>query len=535
MAEIVPNSEFLILKDVPIESDYTNSLYWANAKAQSTYFVSKTKYSLNEQQYQRHASGIMRVGIKADELLDCNYLMFRNTAFGSKWFYAFIDDVEYVNNEVSRIHYTIDVMQTWYFETDFSECLVDRETAQTDGLFQNLVPENLATGEYILQENVVNINLLDKGQSVVFFFSYNQPDSTSDIPVFPIYEGTIINGVFMGLNYSILPLNTALITQFLQGLTATQSVIAGVAQIPSSLVNQNQFVMDTRNEYLPLPASFNADYHDTPAYVPKNKKLFSYPYMYILASNNSGATTTYNWEDFDNSMAQFEVQGTLLTNAEYAMYPKNYKGLETGYEYGIVYNDFVNPPYSQDSFTAWWNINKQAFITSCATAAANAATEVATAAGGIKAMQFYNRQKAGLAFAQEGAGVGQQLSTAANNIAGAYTEYKSHKLAPDSISQFAAVPALRMAQNRCSFSLYSMGIKPEMARVIDDYFTRFGYAQNKLAVPQRHNNRLSYHYVRTHNCTITGSVPAVYEKQICDIMNNGITWWDNPAKVGNYN
>lgn len=343
----------------------------------------------------------------------------------------------------------------------------------------------------------------------------------------------------MGLNYSILPLDQSLITQFLQNLTATQSVIAGVAQIPSALVNLNKFVIDTRTEYLALPASFNADYYGTPAYVPKNKKLLSYPYMYILASNNSGASTTYHWEDFANTMAQFEIQGTLLTNAEYAMYPKNYKGLDTAYEYGIVYNDFVNPPYSQDSFTAWWNINKQAFITSCATATASAMYDVTVGMGGISAMgniaSGYAVANNPLGATQMGIKTAGEFSKSADTIAGKYAEYKSHKLAPDSISQFAAVPALRMAQNRCSFTLYSMGIKPEMARVIDDYFTRYGYAQNKLAVPQRHNSRLGYHYVKTHNCTITGSVPAVYEKQICEIMNNGITWWTSPDDVGNYN
>lgn len=522
MAEIIPNSDFLILKDVPLESDYTNTLYWSNKESQTSYFRSKAKYTLSAQQYQRHALGVMRIGLKADDLLDCNYVMFRNTSFGSKWFYAFIDDVEYVNNEVTRLHYTIDVIQTWCCDITFNQCLVERETALSDNLFENLVPENLAIGEYVQQGTLDTVNLLQNGQRVVIFYSYNQP-SSSDIPAFPIYNGKIINGIFMGLNYSILPLNEDSIKSFLQTLTETQSVIAGCVQIPADVVNTNNtdFKSYKLVKDVEMPFSFRA-YDNNIAYTPKNKKLYSYPYMYLLVTNNCGSSAEYHWEDFNEStlrFAEFNVEGTMTSQPEYVAYPVNYKGINSAYEYGIVYNDFVNCPYSQDSFTAWWNINKSAFISGLITGAFKNASQAAV----------------GVALGAGALSVTGAVATTVDNVIGKYTEYKSHKLAPDTISQFAAVPGLRMSQNRCAFNWYAMGIKPEQARVVDDFFTRYGYAQNKLKTPDTHNSRVHYHYVKTFNCSVNGTLPAVYEKQICQIMDNGITWWNSPSSVGNYN
>ena len=41
-------------------------------------------------------------------------MMFQNSAYGDKWFYAFITSVEYVNDVTSNISFEIDVMQLGY-------------------------------------------------------------------------------------------------------------------------------------------------------------------------------------------------------------------------------------------------------------------------------------------------------------------------------------------------------------------------------------------------------------------------------------
>ena len=107
---IQPTTNIKLLKDVPLDTTYDHTIYFDSATAQYNYFVGLQKYNLNNYTYQRVKRGMARVGIKADNLYDCNYMMFQNTAYGDKWFYAFITSVEFVNNECAEIYFELDVM-----------------------------------------------------------------------------------------------------------------------------------------------------------------------------------------------------------------------------------------------------------------------------------------------------------------------------------------------------------------------------------------------------------------------------------------
>lgn len=108
---ISPNTTVKILKDVPLDEEYDHTFYFSNVQNQLSYFNTKIKYTLDNQSYQRVKRGYMRINVQYENLYDCNYLMFQNTAFGNKWFFAFIKSAEYINNSVSEIEYEIDVMQ----------------------------------------------------------------------------------------------------------------------------------------------------------------------------------------------------------------------------------------------------------------------------------------------------------------------------------------------------------------------------------------------------------------------------------------
>ena len=100
---IEPNTDIRLLHGCPLDPDYVNTILFTNATAQTSYFIDLTKYNLTSQTYQRHTKGTARVSIPAENLFDCNYMMFKNTSFENKWFYAFIEKVEYINNITSEI------------------------------------------------------------------------------------------------------------------------------------------------------------------------------------------------------------------------------------------------------------------------------------------------------------------------------------------------------------------------------------------------------------------------------------------------
>ena len=80
---IEPNTNIRILKDVPLDTTYDHTIYFSSATSQTNYFAGLTKYNLNNQTYQRVKRGYARVQRKAEDLYDCNYMMFQNSAYGN--------------------------------------------------------------------------------------------------------------------------------------------------------------------------------------------------------------------------------------------------------------------------------------------------------------------------------------------------------------------------------------------------------------------------------------------------------------------
>ena len=159
---IAPNSDIKILSGVPLDNTYEHTISWEQAPsaraAQEAYFLSKVKFSFTKQYYQRVKRGWLKIQCNPDDLYNCNYLMFKNKSFGSKWFYAFILSIEYVNNETAQVNYEVDVMQTWLrgigLDYKMMPCFVERQHTATDKLYENLVPEEIANagGEYFVDE-----------------------------------------------------------------------------------------------------------------------------------------------------------------------------------------------------------------------------------------------------------------------------------------------------------------------------------------------------------------------------------------------
>ena len=149
MAYITPQTNVYLLSGVPLDPDGRHTLLFESRDAQSQYFISKNKYNLDRYSYQRHTAGSIRVGILSDNLYAVNYMMFRNSAYGNKWFYAFVTNVEYVNNNTSIVSYQLDVMQTWLFDYELQECFVERQHEKDDVIGKNILPEPVATGEYV--------------------------------------------------------------------------------------------------------------------------------------------------------------------------------------------------------------------------------------------------------------------------------------------------------------------------------------------------------------------------------------------------
>ena len=491
---INPNTNIRILAGVPLDNTYEHTIFFNDSTAQYNYFAGKTLYSLTAQSYQRVNRGYIRVNINAENLYNANYVMFQNASFGSKWFYAFITAVEYVNNDVSEVQFEIDVMQTWFFNYTLEMCYVEREHTQTDVLFENQVEENLDMGsEYIINTH----DEFDMSTMSVCILVNRDTDAGGQ------HSGQTINNVYTpvqvisGLN----PNNpTAIDTQISQYL---EDEIICVYQYPSFL-----------DSAATQAKSINKNTSDLEGYVPKNKKLFNYPYNFLLVSNNCGQTAQYRWEDFNAQVATFTIWGVKVSTPSVMCYPRFYRGMSDAYDDGIIYGNFPECAWSGDTFKAWWAQNKGAFITSGIISS-------------IEAFRNYSSKKADWQNIRDvGIPIFEMVLSKTGQVAdvAAMPNQTHGKTQTDSLN-----PAMGIVK----FSFYSMSIKGQYAKIIDDYFDRFGYACKRNKVPNR-NVRPHWCFTKTLGCTIAGSVPADDMKKICGIYDRGITFWKNGNEVGDY-
>ena len=584
MAYIAPRTDIYILRGVSLDKDYEHTVFQTSRESQFNMFNKSqyVKYRLDYHSYQRAGRNKIRVAILCDNLYDCNYLMFRNTAFGDKWFYAFINSIDYINDNTSEINYTIDDMQTWYFDYKMEQCFVEREHTLTDEIGENLVPEKLETGELLPQNkwDFIYPDSIDRNGYQYMFTVWYVPNEQvittpyTDAQGYPDWnvadvddkfdKGMIVNGIYMGADYVTYPMDVKSeigidqtrvgINRLLDKIVEIGGKIVNIAQVPYYLWQDWEFGRRSRN-FAKNMTRENWDSTHTHCYIPKNSKMFTSPYKRIVVSNNAGSTAEYHWERFNNpNRFDFRIQGIPVVSPEIICYPHNYRGISEDYESGLVLNDFPLPPWSEDSFDKWWVQNKESFAMSMISTAIitlGAIALIAASGGAGMAVAGGAAGTAGAAGAIGGASatslgtVGAAGVTAiggalkvSNNMGG----YYNNKNAPDQISGQIGITSLRTMQNRVGYTFYDMGLEYSMAKSIDNYFSMYGYAIRQVKKPNvRTENailRPHWNYIETKGCIIHSAedsgLPSDAESNICRIYDKGITFWKDLNEVGNY-
>lgn len=118
---VTPQSDIYLLSDIHI--DRTHTIDFENETKQTEFFISKQLYFLTNCNFIRKENSIP-VEIPYDELMNVNYLMYRND--GDKWYYCFITRKEYVSNDITKLFIETDVLQTYMFDYELMECYVER-------------------------------------------------------------------------------------------------------------------------------------------------------------------------------------------------------------------------------------------------------------------------------------------------------------------------------------------------------------------------------------------------------------------------
>lgn len=503
-----PRCEIIVCEGVGFDQTNQNFRLWDTQAEQLAYFNSKRIYRTAIAKPVKASDGELYVDNPADFYYNADYVLFQNTDFDSnRWFFAFITKVEYINLQTTKIYFKIDVMQTYFRDAIFTQCFIERAHSLTDEPGDNLLADNLELGEYVVNDSKFT-NLFNE-YSIVVACTVNESGAPS--------SGGYYAGIYSGLN--LLQFSTAsAVTDFLVEMIdgGKESSIVSVFMMPKAFYKTK----DTSGTSDPvvLQYTYDAPKKDTvDGYTPTNKKLLTYPYKLLSASNLSGGSAEYRYENFAIGQV-FNIIGDCSPNPTIKMAPLGYNGHSdstNAFDYGLSINGFPQCAWVTDAYRAWL-----------------------AQSGSVSAlgMTFTGQD---IAFAQQGIGAAGNLLS--GNIGGAISSFLGIAQTMAQVNATKALPPQASGQTANGamvafkakdFVFTDLSVKSGIAQSIDTYWTKYGYPDRRVRLPN-FKVRPNFNFIKTQGCNTKGNIPQWARTEIQTIFDSGVTIW-HTDDIGNY-
>lgn len=369
-------------------------------------------------------------------------------------------------------------------------------------------------------------------------------DDSSNIPDSPSLAVGVsqIDGVYCACNMFSFP-SIAKYKEFFEAVAnnGTQDGIITAYMVPRN------FIKNYSSTEISQVSSYNAS---TPpnstitvnrftgsfdGYKPKNNKLYTYPFCYILASSGDDSME-FKFEGFAGASCQFQEYCSLIPNPTAISVPKNYMvnndsaNGSLNYLYCLSMSNFPTCSYAIDSYKAWVaqnsnTINNQYKWMGIDTTM-NTVKGITGAVSSALSMDFGGVVNGAIS-------TGEALINGARQYDAMNAKMNDAMKVPASATKPEA-SGPRFAHNAKDFRYYTMVCDKTTAQTVDAYFSRYGYKCNLLKVPND-NVRRNFTFTQTIDCKITGNIPAKDQSMIEALYNKGITFW-NPyaSKIGDY-
>lgn len=393
-SQFTPQSKIYLLKG--LEIDAMNNTFWGafdTTEKQFNFFINNYDHIVFENYTYQRKDGTVVVPGLYDDLRLYNYLIYQNGDTGnkSKWIYCFITSLGYLNDNATSISFETDVIQTWRFEIEnnFMESYIAYEHRPQyydngDGVHRpciNTQPENIEVGTDLISDKQY---LIDPNQNTSFAVigmtcdmsgkdSYTNAQlgapSQVNYYIFPFnrYTGNDIKTLKIG-NTSGATVTISGLSTVLDAIRKNEKLVGKCVSIivtnsiPGLVVESGQVVIKrdcfsgeqqgdyqiltykakTMNDMLEndLNAFPKTQVYNIPAFIGFTEftKLYTYPYSYLVISDNNGTTKAFKnelWQDMKN--AQFICVGSPNSSKMNIM-PLNYKVTKSNDSYSSLIN-----------------------------------------------------------------------------------------------------------------------------------------------------------------------------------------------------
>lgn len=164
--------------------------------------------------------------------------MYKNEDYDNKYYYAYITELKYINDNMTEIKIETDVFQTWQFDFIYKKSFVERKHVTDDVAGNYTMAENVGTGEYIVNRYDYT-DFMDDNYYIVQTTKYiggDEPLATDFGGVF-MDGGAYVCDTYVGVMQLLSDLRQAQIPS---------SAIYNVYVVPSFLVQQNNPVPEFR-------------------------------------------------------------------------------------------------------------------------------------------------------------------------------------------------------------------------------------------------------------------------------------------------
>ena len=558
------HSEIILCNNIKLDRDYINVLSYSQADmltlCRNNIVASDNDYSFIRE------NGALLVDMSYSTCLQANYMAYQNRDYSNKWFFAFIDKVEYVSEKATRIFFTIDSWSTFYDDWSSNYVFVHKEHVNDDTFGLHTLPEGLETGEYVNVEAPVSTAIGTDISICVASSKYINTNKEVSTPY-----GCIINGIYQGLQFAVFSdypnwqggqkKKEWAVNQYMSFFNLTSGAsaddIIDIFMIPTSIIGNNyeevvyqysagdlpfkvKMLESSASEVLLERYLLRDNYNMAGGYVPKNNKLLCFPYRYILASNGTGQDVVYNWEDFthDSGNVKFNSYGDLTPNCSIKCIPQNYKGIASNYEEAINFSKYPTCSWIYDAYTNWMTQNNvnNAFRTigglaKIGTGLAGLASAGSSMAGAVSAGDAEMAEASYNGMSNSGGSIGSGVNTILNVA----MEQYQHTFDPNQARGNINCGDVNFTMTKNEIQFYKMSIKPEYARVIDGIFNRFGYVVNTFKRPNI-TGRPHWNYVEVTagEKAVNGNIPHKYINEINRAFERGVTIWHNHSELGNF-